>query len=92
MSTLPQKEGNIMDTNNVPTVTELPTEIPVPEKKKFYRNPKVIAGVVAGIIATGAAVVITSLRKDDSDSEAETSDEDDMIVEIFEETETPTLD
>lgn len=75
-----------MDTENVPNVTDLPTTpvVPEPEKKKFYRNPKVVAGVVAGFIATGVAVAISGLRKNDSETDTDTAGEDDVTVETFE--------
>ena len=46
-----------------------------PEKKKFYRNPKVVAGTIVAAVAAGVALVIHGQQKDDSvpdEDEAET--------------------
>lgn len=95
MST-PTRKEIIMDAENVPTTTELPAVklASEPVKKKFYRNPKVVGGIVAGFIAAGVAVAITGMRKSsEPDSGTDTIGEDDVVVETFDESsETPPLD
>lgn len=72
-----------MDTEQVPTVTTLPEPTPVVEKKKFYRNPKIIASAAAGFIAVAVVAVCKGSQKDDSDSTPEVV-ENEETVEIFE--------
>lgn len=70
-----------MDTSpQDPTPTET---IPEEPKKKFYRNPKVVLGVITAAVAAGAALVIRGKQKDDSDSPSE---DPDVTVETFDET------
>lgn len=73
-----------MDTEQVPTVTTLPEATPVVEKKKFYRNPKIIASAAAGLIAVAVVAVLKGSQQDDSDSTPEVTEEAEETVEIFE--------
>ena len=60
-------------TEQEPTVvTEITTE-----KKPFYKNPKIIAGVVAGAVATGVAFVVHGSKSGSFD------EDDDTTVETF---------
>ena len=72
-----------MDTEQVPTVTTLPDATPVVEKKKFYRNPKIVATAAAGLIAVAVVAVFKGSQQDDSDSTPEVV-ENEETVEIFE--------